>query len=118
MRFGFNKLCASRPNPALLSPETSHDLISVVLLILQAHVLVQYLSSALQGCGFRLYHHLKGLPLKGMPASNLAMSFEPSLHVFCQDANASALKPFRSDGLPKYKDLPKEGGGSGDTLQL
>eukprot|EP00891_Asterochloris_glomerata_P004834 jgi/Astpho2/4834/Aster-x0652 len=70
------------------------------------------------GCGFRLYHHLKGLPLKGMPASNLAMSFEPSLHVFCQDANASALKPFRSDGLPKYKDLPKEGGGSGDTLQL
>ena len=53
-----------------------------------------------------------------MPASNLDMSFEPSMHVFCQDANASALKPFRSDGLPKYKDLPEQNGGSGDTVKL
>ena len=53
-----------------------------------------------------------------MPASNVDMPFEPSMHVFCQDASASDLKPFSSDGLPKYKDLPKENGGSGDMLQL
>eukprot|EP00891_Asterochloris_glomerata_P004835 jgi/Astpho2/4835/Aster-x1262 len=70
------------------------------------------------GCGFRLYNQLDGVPLRGMPACNLDMSFEPSMHVFCQDASASALKPFTSDGLPKYKDFPKQNGGSGDTLQL
>ena len=107
--------CA-RPSYALLSPETSQSLL--VLLQPIAHVLKHSPSCALQGCGFRLYNQLDGVPFRGMPASNLDMSFEPSMHVFCQDANASALKHFESDGLPKYKDLPKENGGSGGTLQL
>ena len=104
------------PSRVLLCLETSHGLL--VLFSPCSQVQSHSLSSALQGCGFRLYNQLDGVPLRGMPACNLDMSFEPSMHVFCQDASASALKPFTSDGLPKYKDFPKQNGGSGDTLQL
>ena len=114
--------CASACNLVYACP--SYALLSQVtlsgLLVLLSHSTGADVFSpcALQGCGFRLYNQLDGVPFRGMPASNLDMSFEPSMHVFCQDANAFALKPFGSDRLPKYKDLPKEGGGSGDMLQL
>ena len=42
-----------------------------------------------------------------------AMPFKPTFHVHCGSCSDTALLAVLKDGLPKYKDLPKESGGSG-----
>ena len=54
-----------------------------------------------------------------MPASNIeGLAFQPTLHGFCSDASEETLEHFSGDGLPKWKDCPKELGGSGEQMQL
>lgn len=63
-------------------------------------------------CGGHLYTDHKPMGLIDIyPAVIADMSFEPSMHVFY---GASVL-PIK-DGMPKFKDLPAEAGGSGETL--
>lgn len=74
---------------------------------------------ATQECGFRLYNQRDETPFRGMPAINLDdFVSQPSLHVSCNDASEEVLQRFKNDGLPKYKDFPKEYGGTGEKLQL
>lgn len=60
-------------------------------------------------------HVVVGHPAWGVTDVSAAsipdLRFEPTLHVNYQEA----VLPLR-DGLPKMKDLPKEAGGSGETL--
>ena len=72
-----------------------------------------------QVCGFRVYQEVDGMGLRGVrPASVDGFRFEPSLHVFCGDAAAEALQQYKNDGLPKYKGLPSEFGGSGEQVDV
>ena len=45
------------------------------------------------------------------PAIIPDLPFSPAMHVFYEES----VLPIK-DGLPKFKDLPKEGGGSGEQL--
>lgn len=45
------------------------------------------------------------------PAVIANVVFEPSMHVFYE----VSVLPIK-DGLPKFKDLPEQAGGSGETL--
>ena len=45
------------------------------------------------------------------PAVIPALEFIPAMHVFYE----STVLPMK-DGLPKFKDLPEEAGGSGEVL--
>ncbi|HEY6727116.1 MAG TPA: GFA family protein [Polyangiaceae bacterium] len=60
-------------------------------------------------------HLMTAHPLVGLvdvyAATLPALAFAPALHVHYQEA----VLPLR-DGLPKFRDLPKDMGGSGDTL--
>ena len=40
------------------------------------------------------------------------LTFKPAMHVFYEET----VLPMK-DGLPKFKDLPKEAGGSGETME-
>ena len=72
-----------------------------------------------QVCGFRVYQEVDGIGLRGVrPASVDGFRFEPSLHVFCGDAAAEALQQYKDDGLPKYRGLPSEFGGSGEQVDV
>ena len=42
------------------------------------------------------------------------MPFKPTCHASCESCGDPALLAAIHDGLPKFKDLPKEMGGSGD----
>ena len=65
-----------------------------------------------KSCGGHLYteHPLWGVT-DVYAASIPALPYRPALHVNYQDT-----KLLIRDGLPKMKDMPKEMGGSGDTL--
>jgi hypothetical protein len=58
--------------------------------------------------------------MRAMLAWNLGPSFDftPTIHVFCGDAQPGTLQSYKNDGLPKYKDLPKEMHGSGETVEV
>jgi hypothetical protein len=63
-------------------------------------------------CGGHIYteHPIMGLiDIPAVVISNFA--FKPGFHVHYQES----VHPMK-DGLPKFKDLPKEAGGSGDEI--
>lgn len=63
-------------------------------------------------CGGHLYTDHKPMGVVDIyPAVIADLVFEPSMHVFYQET----VLPIK-DGLPKFKDLPAEAGGSGDIL--
>lgn len=63
-------------------------------------------------CGGHLYTDHKPMGVVDIyPAVITGLTFEPSMHVF-YDQSVLPIK----DGLPKFKDLPAEAGGSGDIL--
>jgi hypothetical protein len=63
-------------------------------------------------CGGHLYAEHPGMGLTDVFAALLpTLDFKPVFHV----NYVEAVLPIR-DGLPKFKDFPKEVGGSGDTL--
>jgi len=63
-------------------------------------------------CGGHLYTDHPTMGLIDIPAAVIKeFTFTPAFHVHYQE---SALKI--KDGLPKFKDLPKEAGGTGETL--
>lgn len=41
--------------------------------------------------------------------------FTPACHIWCSQAGSPEMLNAVNDGLPKYKDLPVELGGSGET---
>lgn len=63
-------------------------------------------------CGGHLYTDHPTMGLIDVPATLIKeFSFEPVFHVHYQES----IQPMK-DGLPKFKDLPKEAGGSGETI--
>lgn len=65
-----------------------------------------------KNCGGHLLTEHPGMNLTDIYAAIIPdFQFNPTLHVYYQEA---VLKI--KDGLPKFKDLPKEIGGSGDIL--
>ncbi|WP_275098509.1 GFA family protein [Sedimenticola hydrogenitrophicus] len=63
-------------------------------------------------CGGHLYTDHPTMGLIDVPSAVIDhFHFEPAFHVHYQES----VQPIR-DGLPKFKDLPKEAGGSGDRL--
>lgn len=63
-------------------------------------------------CGGHLYTEHPGMGLTDVYAALLpALPFKPAFHV----NYAETVLPMK-DGLPKFKDFPKEVGGSGETL--
>ena len=63
-------------------------------------------------CGGHLYTDHPTMGLIDVPAAIIKnFTFTPAFHVHYQET-VHAMK----DGLPKFKDLPKEAGGSGDVL--
>lgn len=63
-------------------------------------------------CGGHLYTDHPTMGLIDVPAAVIKdLVFTPAFHVHYQES-VHAMK----DGLPKFKDLPKEAGGSGDIL--
>jgi hypothetical protein len=63
-------------------------------------------------CGGHLFTEHPGMGLTDVYAALLpTLEFKPSFHV----NYAESVLPLR-DGLPKFKDFPKEVGGSGETL--
>ena len=63
-------------------------------------------------CGGHLFTEHPGMGLTDVYAALLpTLAFEPAFHV----NYAESVLPMR-DGLPKFKDFPKEVGGSGETL--
>lgn len=63
-------------------------------------------------CGGHVYTDHPAMGLIDVPAAIIRnLTFKPAFHVHYQET-AHAVK----DGLPKYKDLPKEAGGSGVQL--
>jgi hypothetical protein len=63
-------------------------------------------------CGGHLYSEHPGLGLNDVYAAMLpTLAFKPGVHVHYQET----VLPIR-DGLVKYKDMPREMGGSGHTL--
>merc|ERR1712100_59862 len=60
-------------------------------------------------CWMRLGQHKLVFSLPGnMPT----VPFKPPMHIFCKEARV----PLPDDGLAKFKDLPKEFGGTGETV--
>ena len=65
-----------------------------------------------KSCGGHLMTDHPGFKLVDVYAATIPdFAFKPGVHVFYQEK----VLPIR-DGLPKMKDMPKEMGGSGDTL--
>lgn len=65
-----------------------------------------------KSCGGHVLTEHPGMGLTDVYAATIAdFPFQPALHVHYQET----VLPVK-DGLPKMKDLPKEAGGSGDTL--
>ena len=63
-------------------------------------------------CGGHIYTEHPAMGLIDVPAVIIqGLKFEPGFHVHYQETVHRV-----PDGLPKFKDLPKEAGGSGDTL--
>jgi len=63
-------------------------------------------------CGGHLYTEHPGIGLVDIYAATIpAMAFRPGLHLYY----AAPLLPMR-DGLPKFREVPKEVGGSGETI--
>jgi len=63
-------------------------------------------------CGGHLYTDHKPMGLIDIyPAVISDLTFEPSMHVFYEES----VLPIK-DGLPKFKDLPEQAGGSGELL--
>lgn len=63
-------------------------------------------------CGGHLFTEHPTMGLIDVPAAVIAdFTFKPGFHVHYQES-----VHFMTDGLPKFKDLPKEAGGSGDEL--
>ena len=65
-----------------------------------------------QNCGGHIYTNHPGAGFVDVFAAMLpTLSFKPGLHVHYGESVLSV-----KDGLPKMKDMPKEMGGSGETL--
>ncbi|MCK4703975.1 MAG: GFA family protein [Gammaproteobacteria bacterium] len=65
-----------------------------------------------KSCGGHLFTEHPTMGLVDVPAVVIAnFDFEPGFHVHYQET-VHAMQ----DGLPKFKDLPKEAGGSGEQL--
>jgi len=63
-------------------------------------------------CGGHLYTDHPTMGLIDVPAAIVkGLTFTPAFHVHYQES-VHAMK----DGLPKFKDLPKEAGGTGEVL--
>ncbi|MGB5281909.1 MAG: GFA family protein [Arenicellales bacterium] len=63
-------------------------------------------------CGGHLFTEHPEMGLTDVPAAMInGLSFKPAIHVNYQEA----VLPLK-DGLPKFKDLPKQAGGSGEEL--
>jgi len=63
-------------------------------------------------CGGHLLTEHPGMGLTDVYAAVIPdLPFKPALHVFYPET----VLPMK-DGLPKFKDLPKEAGGSGETV--
>ena len=63
-------------------------------------------------CGGHVYTDHPGMGLIDVPTAVITgFVFKPAFHVHYQESVHAVL-----DGLPKFKDLPAEAGGSGDTL--
>jgi hypothetical protein len=63
-------------------------------------------------CGSHLYSEQEGAPFRGVNAGNLpAGAFKPQMHLHCDYAVAAI-----SDGLPHYRNIPVEYGGSGEVV--
>lgn len=77
-------------------------------------------------CGVPVYQGPNGVPFfgtfpgrykafsVGFPKEKLPESWQPKFHLNCE--NAILLTAYAKDGLPKFKDTPKEMGGSGELL--
>ena len=65
-----------------------------------------------KSCGSPVLVGHPGMGMTDVPAGNVAgFSYKPTVHVHYGE-KVMAVR----DGLPKFKDFPKEFGGSGDTL--
>jgi hypothetical protein len=65
-----------------------------------------------KSCGGHLFSDHPPMGLVDVYSSVMpGFKHEPTLHVFYHNKSISV-----NDGLPKYKDMPSEFGGSGDTL--
>jgi hypothetical protein len=63
-------------------------------------------------CGGHLFTNHPTMGLVDVPAVIIHdLTFKPGFHVHYQES----VHP-TSDGLPKFRDLPQEAGGSGETL--
>lgn len=63
-------------------------------------------------CGGHIFTDHPGMGLIDVPAVVIGgLDFEPQFHVHYQET----VQPV-ADGLPKFRDLPQEAGGSGHTL--
>ena len=63
-------------------------------------------------CGGHIYTEHPAMGLIDVPSAVIEnFTFKPAFHVHYQET-VQAMK----DGLPKFKDLPAEAGGSGETL--
>ena len=63
-------------------------------------------------CGGHLFTDHPGMKLVDIYASNLpGLAFKPAIHV----NYVETVLPMK-DGLPKFRDFPKEAGGSGETV--
>ncbi|NIP31224.1 MAG: GFA family protein [Candidatus Dadabacteria bacterium] len=64
-------------------------------------------------CGGHLYTEHPEMGLDDVPVAVIKdFDFKPAIHVHYQESVVQI-----KDGLPKFKDLPKEAGGSGEELQ-
>ena len=64
-------------------------------------------------CGGHIYTDHKPMNLIDVyPAVLTGLTFEPSMHIHYQETVLHM-----NDGLPKFKDLPEEAGGSGELIQ-
>lgn len=64
------------------------------------------------GCGAPVLVRHPALGMTDVPAGSIAgLTYQPTVHVNYGEKVLSVR-----DGLPKFKDFPKEFGGSGDTL--
>lgn len=63
-------------------------------------------------CGSHLYSEQDASPFRGVNAGNFpAGAFAPQMHLHCDYAVAAVI-----DGLPHYRNIPAEYGGSGDRV--